>query len=75
MEATGIYWYPIYNLLEGYVTVQAANPLFIKGIPGRKTDRLDAEWIATLSLNGMIKPSYVPGLQVRNRRDLVRTLY
>lgn len=74
MGATGIYWYPIYNLLEEHVTVQVANPLFIKGIPGRKTDQLDAEWIATLCLNGLIKPSYVPGLQVRNRRDLVRTL-
>jgi transposase len=74
MEATGIYWYPIYNLLEEHVTVQVANPLFIKGIPGRKTDQLDAEWIAILCLNGLVKPSYVPGLQVRNRRDLVRTL-
>lgn len=74
MEATGIYWYPIYNLLEGHVTVQVANPLFIKGIPGRKTDQLDAEWIATLCLNGLVKPSFVPGLQARNRRDLVRTL-
>lgn len=74
MEATGIYWYPIYNLLEGHVTIQVANPLFIKGIPGRKTDQLDAEWIATLCLNGLVKPSFVPGLQVRNRRDMVRTL-
>jgi len=74
MEATGIYWYPIYNLLEEHVTVQVANPLFIKGIPGRKTDQLDAEWIATLCLNGLVKPSFVPGLQARNRRDLVRTL-
>jgi transposase len=74
MEATGIYWYPVYNLLEEHVTVQVANPLFIKGIPGRKTDQLDAEWIATLCLNGLVKPSFVPGLQVRNRRDLVRTL-
>jgi len=74
MEATGIYWYPIYNLLEEHVTIQVANPLFIKGIPGRKTDQLDAEWIATLCLNGLVKPSFVPGLQMRNRRDLVRTL-
>jgi len=74
MEATGIYWYPVYNLLEEHVTVQVANPLFIKGIPGRKTDQLDAEWIATLCLNGLVKPSFVPGLQVRTRRDLVRTL-
>jgi transposase len=74
MEATGIYWYPVYNLLEEHVTVQVANPVFIKGIPGRKTDQLDAEWIATLCLNGLVKPSFVPGLQARNRRDLVRTL-
>ena len=74
MEATGIYWYPVYNLLEEYITVQVANPLFIKGIPGRKTDQLDAEWIAILCLNGLIKPSFVPGRDIRNRRDLVRTL-
>jgi transposase len=74
MEATGIYWYPVYNLLEDHVTIQVANPLFIKGIPGRKTDQLDAEWIAMLCLNGLVKPSFVPSLEVRNRRDLVRTL-
>jgi len=74
MEATGIYWYPVYNLLEDHVTIQVANPFYVKGIPGRKTDQLDAEWIATLSLNGLVKPSFVPGLQIRNRRDLVRTL-
>ena len=74
MEATGIYWYPIYNLLEGYVTVQVANPLFIKGIPGRKTDQIDAEWIGMLCLNGLIKPSIVPKREVRKMRDLVRTM-
>jgi len=74
MEATGIYWYPIYNLLEEYVTVQVANPLFIKGIPGRKTDQIDAEWIGMLCLNGLIKPSIVPKREVRKMRDLVRTM-
>lgn len=75
MEATGIYWYPVYDMLEGHVTVQVANPLFIKVIPGRKTDQLDAEWIATLCLNGLVKPSFIPGIQVRIRRDMVRTLH
>lgn len=75
MEATGIYWYPVYNLLEDHVTIQVANPFYIKGIPGRKTDQLDAEWIATLCLNGLVKPSFVPGLEIRNRRDLVRILH
>ena len=74
MEATGIYWYPIYDLLEKHVTVQVANPLFIKGIPGRKTDQIDADWIGMLCLNGLIKPSIVPTREVRNIRDLVRTL-
>ena len=74
MEATGIYWYPIYDLLEEHVTVQVANPLFIKGIPGRKTDQIDADWIGMLCLNGLIKPSIVPTREVRNIRDLVRTL-
>lgn len=74
MEATGIYWYPIYGLLEGHLTIQVANPLFIKVMPGRKTDQLDAEWIAELCLNGMVKSSYIPSQPLRNRRDLVRTL-
>jgi transposase len=74
MEATGIYWYPIYGLLEGHLTIQFANPLFMKVMPGRKTDQLDAEWIAELCLNGMVKSSYIPSQLLRNRRDLVRTL-
>ncbi len=74
MEATGIYWYPIYDLLEEHVTLQVVNPYFIKVMPGRKTDQMDAEWIAELCLNGMVKSSYVPLPPLRNRRDMVRTL-
>jgi transposase len=74
MEATGIYWYPIYDLLEDHVTLQVVNPYFIKVMPGRKTDQMDAEWIAELCLNGMVKSSYVPPPPLRNRRDMVRTL-
>lgn len=74
MEATGIYWYPIYDLLEEHVTLQVVNPYFIKVMPGRKTDQMDAEWIAELCLNGMVKSSYIPTPPLRNRRDMVRTL-
>ena len=74
MEATGIYWYPIYDLLEDHVTLQVVNPYFIKVMPGRKTDQMDAEWIAELCLNGMVKSSYVPPPQLRTRRDMTRTL-
>jgi transposase len=62
MEAIGIYWYPICDLLEDHVTLQVVNPYFIKVMPGRKTDQMDAEWIAELCLNGMVKFSYVPSV-------------
>lgn len=54
MESTGIYWKPVYNILEGYFTVVLVNTQRIKNVPGRKTDVCDAEWIAKLLRFGWI---------------------
>lgn len=72
MESTGIYWKPVYNILEGYVEVTLANAARIKNVPGRKTDVCDAEWIAKLLRVGLIEPSFVPSEDLRELRDLCR---
>lgn len=72
MESTGIYWKPVYNILEGYFTVILANAQRIKNVPGRKTDVCDAEWIAKLLRVGLIEPSFVPSEDLRELRDLCR---
>lgn len=72
MESTGIYWKPVYNILEGYFDLTLANAYHIKNVPGRKTDVSDAEWIAKLLRVGLIKPSFVPSEDLRELRDLCR---
>jgi transposase len=72
MESTGIYWKPVYNILEGYFQIQLANAQRIKNVPGRKTDISDAEWIACLLRHGLIEPSFIPPEDIRNLRDLTR---
>ena len=72
MESTGIYWKPVYNILEGYFDVTLANAQRIKNVPGRKTDVSDAEWIAKLLRVGLIEPSFVPSEDLRELRDLCR---
>ncbi len=57
MEATGIYWHPLYNLLEDQFTLLLANAQHIKAVPGRKTDVKDCEWIADLLRHGLLHPS------------------
>ena len=71
-ESTGVYWYPLFLTLEGYVNIIIANARQIKAIPGRKTDTIDAQWIATLALNGMIKPSRIFRRSDRELRKLTR---
>jgi len=73
MEATGVFWIPVYSVLEPYVEVHVVNPLFIKYVPGRKTDVLDSVWIAEIALNGMFKASYIPSKNIRELRELTRT--
>lgn len=72
MESTGVYWKPVYAILEGHFTLIVGNAHHIKVVPGRKTDVKDAEWIADLVRHGLIKPSFVPPPAIRELRDLVR---
>lgn len=72
MESTGVYWHPVYNLLEGSYKVIVVNAKHIKHVPGRKTDVKDAEWIAELLSYGLLKASFVPEKPQRDMRDLTR---
>lgn len=72
MEATGVYWKPIYNLLEGHFELIVANARHIKAVPGRKTDVNDAQWIASLLQHGLLKASFVPNQEQRELRELTR---
>jgi len=72
MESTGVYWKPIYDVLEGHVEVIVGNARRIRNVPGRKTDIKDSEWIADLVRHGLIARSFVPPKAIRELRDLVR---
>jgi transposase len=72
MESTGEFWKPVYNLLEGALTVLVVNAQHIKHVSGRKTDVKDAEWIAELLAHGLVRPSFVPPAPQRALRDLTR---
>jgi transposase len=71
-EATGVYWKPVFNLLEGNFEVLVVNAQHIKAVPGRKTDIKDAEWIADLLQHGLLKASFIPSGPQRELRDLTR---
>src|SRR3989442_3720494 len=71
-EATGVYWRPIFNLLEGEMTVLLVNAQHIKAVPGRKTDVKDAEWIADLAQHGLLHPICIPPASQRELRELTR---
>lgn len=72
MESTGIYWKPVYHVLEGSFDLKLANAQRIKNVPGRKTDVSDAEWIAKLLRAGLIEGSFVPPQEIRELRELTR---
>jgi transposase len=72
MESTGVYWKPVFNLLEGSVRVLLVNAEHIKQVPGRKTDVKDCQWIAQLLQHGLLKASFVPPQPIRELRDLTR---
>ena len=72
MEATGVYWKPIYNLFEGQIELLVVNAHHIKAVPGRKTDVRDAEWIADLLQHGLLRGSYIPPAPQRELRELTR---
>ncbi len=72
MESTGVYWMPVYRRLEGFFDLIVANAQHIKGVPGRKTDVQDAEWIADLLQHGLVSASFVPSQEQQDLRDLTR---
>lgn len=72
MESTGVYWKPVYNLLEDAFSVYVVNAHHIKAVPGRKTDVKDAEWIADLLKHGLLQASFIPDRPQRELRELVR---
>ncbi|MBW1690463.1 MAG: IS110 family transposase [Deltaproteobacteria bacterium] len=72
MESTGVYWKPVYNLLEEDFTILLVNAAHIKAVPGRKTDVKDCEWIADLLAHGLLKGSFIPPEPIRDLRDLTR---
>jgi transposase len=72
IESTGVYWKPVWNILEGTLEMMLVNAQHIKQVPGRKTDVKDAEWIAQLLQHGLLRPSFVPERPLRELRDLTR---
>ena len=72
MESTGVYWKPIYAILEGAFHIVVANAEQVKKVPGRKTDVKDAEWLADLLCHGLLRSSFVPPKPIRELRDLTR---
>jgi transposase len=72
MEATGEYWKPVYEVLEGSFTLVVANAQHVKNVPGRKTDPEDAGWLARLLRHGLLRASFVPAQPIRDIRDLTR---
>lgn len=72
MEATGVYWKPVFNLLEDQLEIMVVNAYHLKAVPGRKTDVRDSEWIADLLQHGLLKPSFIPPAPQRELRELTR---
>ena len=74
MEATGVYWKPVWHVLsDGDFTLVLANAAHVKNVPGRKTDVNDATWLADLLAHGLIRSSFVPDGQTQEMRTLLRT--
>jgi transposase len=73
MEATGVYWKPVWHVLEGHFELVLANAAHVKNVPGRKTDVNDAMWLADLLAHGLIRASFVPPAAVQDLRSLTRT--
>jgi len=73
MEATGVYWKPVYYALEGlFAELWLCNAAHVKNVPGRKSDLSDAEWLADVAAHGMVRPSFVPPPEIREVRELTR---
>jgi len=72
MESTGVYWKPVFNILEASFEVIVVNAQHLKNVPGRKTDIQDAQWIAQLLQHGLLRPSFIPPAPQRQLRELTR---
>jgi transposase len=72
MESTGKYWIPVFNVLESECRVFVANPKYVRGIRGNKTDKRDAMWLCDLHKHGLVRNSFIPPKQIREIRDLMR---
>jgi transposase len=72
MESTGVYWRPVWNLLESGLSLLLVNPQHMRQVPGRKTDVKDCQWIAELLAHGLLKGGFVPEMELRDLRDLTR---
>jgi transposase len=72
MESTGVYWKPVFNVLEGSFEVMLVNARHVKNVPGRKTDVQDSEWLCKLLRSGLVRGSFIPPKPVRELRDLTR---
>lgn len=72
MESTGIYWKPVFNILEADFEVILVNARHVKNVPGHKTDKKDSRWLSKLLLAGLLKGSFIPERDIRELRDLVR---
>ena len=75
MESTGKYWIPVFNVLETECNVFVANPKYVRGIRGKKTDKRDSIWLCDLHKHGLVQNSFIPPWQIRQIRDLMRYRY
>ena len=73
LEATGVYWKPVWHVLEGHVELVLANAAHVRNVPGRKTDVSDAVWLADLLAHGLLRASFVPPAAIQDLRTLTRT--
>jgi transposase len=73
MESTGVYWKPVWHILEGHVELVLANAHHVRNLPGRKSDMNDATWLAELIAHGLVRGSFVPPEPIRELRDQTRT--
>jgi len=73
MESTGVYWKPVFNILEeGEFEIILVNARHVRNVPGHKTDKKDSQWLSKLLLSGLLKASFIPPIEIRDLRDLVR---
>jgi transposase len=73
MESTGVYWKPVWHVLERDFQLILANAQYVKAVPGRKSDMSDAQWLAELLAHGLIRGSFVPPTGTQELRELTRT--